>query len=689
MNIFFLNIPKARKLEYSIGFSILLFVFKILFNSNESFILNLVSETIVFLTWFLWVSYLIDFIQSKLISPLPVVLNIGILTALTFFAISISSVMFDLATFNPDQNFITSIFTLIISFMFLAASSYIFASFRELFFLRQKHDPKTYFNTMVVFFILLYFSNLLIKIDPEFDYPKNAFYVVALILISVNSLRVAWIAFLTKKQKFYLLGLSIVLGILFGFNFALSLEENILTKTLIDFSPGFHSILSLLMIYGTIYFGVIFFTTLFHLPTAEAFDRKAEEITSLRDLTKLVTQVLDFKELANSITQLTTKVCNSDSAWLIVFNEGEYELASVINIGYVEADKLSKKILDEHDGELDSLLTLNPGFVEISIKNDLRKFNFNWIVIAPLKVHDKKKGFLFAARKRDFAFDDDDKKAIESFSDYASVAMENAMLIKESIEKERLEKELDVAREVQYKILPSKTPRLENLEISALFVPAFEVGGDYYDFFNIDEEHMGIIVADVSGKGISAAFIMAEIKGVFESLSYVIMDPRELLVKANSILTKSLDSKSFVTAIYGVINVNSGLFKFARCGHNPLILISEGKAQRFTPQGLGLALDNTDKFAETLKLMEIQLKNNDILSLYTDGIPESQNSQLEDFGYERFEKILINNSEESTDELSNRVMEKLTTYSKDNEQHDDITLLIMKWKFNNKSVGDN
>jgi serine phosphatase RsbU (regulator of sigma subunit) len=542
---------------------------------------------------------------------------------------------------------------------------------------------------MFVFFILLYFSNLLIKIDPQFDYPKNAFYVVALILISVNSLRVAWIAFLTKRQKVYLLILSVVLGVLFGFNFGLTLEENIITKTLIGFSAGFHSILSLLMIYGAIYFGVIFFTTLFHLPTAEAFDRKAEEVTSFRDLTRLITQVLDFKELANTITQLTTKICNSDSAWLVVINNDEYELSSVINIGYVEADKLSKKILEENQNDLEGLITLNPGTMEISIKNDLRKFDFNWIVVSPLKVHEKLKGFLFAARKKDFPFDDDDKNAIESFSDYASVAMENAMLIEESIEKERLEKELDVARDVQYKILPSKTPEYSNLQISALFVPAFEVGGDYYDFFKVDEEHLGIVVADVSGKGISAAFVMAEIKGIFESLTRVILEPKELLIKANKILMQSLDSKTFVTAVYGLLNTKTGKFKFVRCGHTPVIVIRDGTAERYTPLGIGLGLDDTDKFESTLKQMEIQLKNNDILTLYTDGIPEAQNSRFEDFGYDRFENILIENNNSNTEILSNKVMEQLTTFSKDNIQHDDITLLIMKWNFNNKPVGEN
>ena len=97
--------------------------------------------------------------------------------------------------------------------------------------------------------------------------------------------------------------------------------------------------------------------------------------------------------------------------------------------------------------------------------------------------------------------------------------MENAKLLEESIEKERLEKELDVAREIQRKILPSKNPEFDSLSISSTFIPAFEVGGDYYDFFEISENKLGFVIADVSGKGISAAFIMAEVKGIFESLS--------------------------------------------------------------------------------------------------------------------------------------------------------------------------
>ncbi|MDO8549224.1 MAG: PP2C family protein-serine/threonine phosphatase, partial [Ignavibacteria bacterium] len=274
----------------------------------------------------------------------------------------------------------------------------------------------------------------------------------------------------------------------------------------------------------------------------------------------------------------------------------------------------------------------------------------------------------------------EDKSAIDTFSDYASVAIENARLLEESIEKERLEKELDVAREIQRKILPSKDPVYEKLSVSSVFIPAFEVGGDYYDFFEMDDNKFGFIIADVSGKGISAAFIMAEVKGIFESLSKIIESPREILIKANQILKRSLDRKNFVSAAYGLIDFKREVISIARAGHCPLLLVRDGKVDNIRPRGIGLGLNYGDQFQLTLEEIELDLRDNDMIVLYTDGITEAKNIDMEDFGETKFEKILLDNSEKSADEISNEVIKEITQFSKHNTQHDDITLVILKWK---------
>lgn len=674
-----LKFTGVRGLENAILLSIVLFLFNLIFPIHDAFVLALIHEGIVFLTLYFLYNYLHQSLANKLDAPLSLVLNIGILGALLFFILSIANSVYEADSNGKISfNFFNSLLSILLIFLFIASIVYIFTSFRELFFLRQKKDPSMYFNTMLVFFTLSFFSNILLLIDPTLDYPLSAFIVVTIVLICLNSIRVAWIAFLTKKQKYYLLGLSIVLSVVFGLAFSLLKDSEIVRQMIYTFSPGLHTVFSLVMIYGTIYFGVIFFITLFHLPTAEAFDRKAQEVASMMDITKLITQVFDFKELADTITLMTTQACNSDSAWLVTKSKNGIELNSVHKIGYVDANDVSNRLLGSEDASFEQIEVID--YEALFRDKKFAEHHFHSVAVAPLKMHGKTNGYLFTARTKGNSFDTEDRKSLQAFAYYAAVALENAMLIKESIEKERLEKELDVARDIQRKILPSAVPSTPQLAISALFVPAFEVGGDYYDFFELDNDNLGFVVADVSGKGISAAFIMAEVKGIFESLSKIVQQPSELLIKVNDVLKGNLERKNFVTAVYGIINKKSGKMNLSRAGHTPTIICSDGIVERLQPAGIGLGLDFTNSFSNSLKEMEIQLKNNDIVVCYSDGITEAKNSLGEDFGYEKFEKIISDNCSKNLDEISTLVMSELSLFSKDHPQHDDITLVLFKWK---------
>lgn len=671
------KITLAKRLENTILTSILLMIYNLIFPARNTFIFFIINEILVFAVLYFLYNYMSSLVESKKELPLSLILNTGILGALIFFIISVANSMFGKSANSFFQiDIFNSLVSIIIDFVFIGAIVYIFATFRTLYFLRQVKDQTLYFNTMIVFFSLTFFSDFT-KTDSSLNYLHDAFYVVSIVLICLNSLKVSWIAFLIKKQKIYLLIISIILSVLFGFNYGLMSEKNAAGIFLSSFSPGLFSIFSLVMIYGIVYYGIIFFTTLFHLPTAEAFDRKSEEVTSLMDLTKLITQVFDFKELADTVTSMTTKVCNSYAAWLVTKKGNDYQLSSVNNIAYTEADKLTKLFLRKEENIILSVQTINYDSLPSDIKNEM--LNFKSVAIAPLKVHGDINGYLFTARRHDINFDEDEKRAIQAYADYAAVALENAKLIAESIEKERLEKELDVARDIQRKILPNKIPASEHFEISALFIPAFEVGGDYYDFFILDENKLGFVVADVSGKGITAAFIMAEIKGIFESLSKIFKNPAELLIKVNEVLKKSLDKKNFVTAIYGILDYKIGVLRIARAGHPPVIYCTEKKVERLLPPGLGLGLDYSNGFANTLKEMQIKLENGNIIAFYSDGIPEAKDANYKDYGYDRFEQLILKNYHKSLDEISNDIIKDLTLFSKDNSQHDDITLVLFRW----------
>ena len=696
MDVNLLKGSHSKKLENAIFISVLLFIYKIIFPINETLVYLIINELLILLAVFVWVSYVSEFINPKLRKPISLIINTGILNALVFFIISISSWLFAEAQNSiTNSNIIYVLFSTIIVFVFIGSLAYIFSVYKNLCFHRQKKDPTLYFNTMVVFFLITSLASsffnqsktveeFTIIMDTSNDIIFNAFYVITIALIFINSLRVAWIAFLNKKQKFALLAISVVLSVLSWINFStLSSTEFDLIR---NFSPSLEQLLSLVMIYGAIYFTVIFFTTLFHLPTAEAIDRKSEELTSVKDLSTLMNQVFDFEELSETITETTLKVSNSDSAWIVIENNNKFNLHSIIGLGIIDANIISEFLLKNN---LLSKSDVNVTDLSVFDKKYKLPKTIKSIVSAPLTIHNSNKGYLFAARKTSRVFEDEDSKPVGTFASFAAVALENAKLLEESIEKERLEKELDVAREVQYKILPQKNPSYDNLEISSLFVPAFEVGGDYFDFFEIDDTNLGVVIADVSGKGIEASFIMAEVKGIFTSLSRLYHNPKDLLIMANSILENSIEKKSFVTAVYGIINTAENTFNFARAGHSPLLYFDGKKVKRLIPKGIGLGLDYSQKFEDTIKEMEIKLNNNDIITLFTDGINESLNQDFVEYGYERLEAVIKNNSLLSVEKLSNEIMKSVTTFAKNNSQHDDITLVLFKWRSHKKNKGEN
>ncbi len=671
---------KNSKFQFFLIFAVGLFIFRAVFISYSNSLVLVISDLILILTLFFLSLNLLNLVKAKKSRPLSIVLHIGIINALIFFMITISGTVItflfdDIKNNINDQGLFYLVIAFIYVFILLGFLTYLLLSFRELYFHKQSQDVGTYFNTMCVFFLLASVSALIPK-ELDIDFIEKTFFVVSVLLMIYNSLKISWIAFISKKEKLTLLVLSILIVLLFILNLSSAGENDVHSRILTNFSPSLNNFFEIIMLYGSIYFSILFFTTLFHIPTAEVFDRKANEVTSLQYFSKLITQVLDFKELGETVTEITKKVCNAHASWMIwIENQNDMKIISTKNIGLVDANSCTEYLLKELPAEFS-------GSKVLSLKNFISSSNpedkYSSAVISPIKTHDKLRGYLTAVKKGSAIFNEDDIEAINTFSDYASVAIENSMLLEQSIEKERLEKELDVAREIQRKILPEKNPQLKGISISSVFIPAFEVGGDYYDFFKLDNNKIGFIIADVSGKGISAAFIMAEIKGIFESLCKTLSRPKEILVNANEILLTTLDKKTFVSAAFGVLDLNENTLRLARAGHCPLLMVRDGIATNLKPSGIALGISESDFFSETLEEISLDLKEQDILVLYTDGITEAKNSNLEDFGDSKFENIILENSRSEPDEISSCVIQQVTLFSQSLAQYDDITLVIFK-----------
>jgi serine phosphatase RsbU (regulator of sigma subunit) len=254
-------------------------------------------------------------------------------------------------------------------------------------------------------------------------------------------------------------------------------------------------------------------------------------------------------------------------------------------------------------------------------------------------------------------------------------------LMDEQVEKERLEEELRIARQIQMRLLPGEGLVIPpGVRVSALCLPAAEVGGDYYDLLPLAETRMGVLVADVSGKGTSAALYMAELKGLVLSLSRIYESPARLLAEANRILTANMDRHSFVTMTYAVVDTAARRMRYARAGHNPLIHFQArtGGTRVLTPAGLGLGLDRGERFEKILEEDEVALEAGDLFLFFTDGVSEAMNPGAELFGEGRLRRILEESGGLGSEELKERILEEVRRFVGEADPHDDMTLVVLK-----------
>jgi sigma-B regulation protein RsbU (phosphoserine phosphatase) len=260
-------------------------------------------------------------------------------------------------------------------------------------------------------------------------------------------------------------------------------------------------------------------------------------------------------------------------------------------------------------------------------------------------------------------------------------------LLQTAAEKKRLEEELRIARQIQMSLLPRGPLDIPGLGVTALCVPAREVGGDYYDFFRVGERRLGILIADVSGKGTSAALYMAELKGLMLSLSQTYQSPRQLLIEVNRIISENLDTRSFITMTYAVIDLDAGVMTFARAGHTPLMYMPAagtpegGATQVLAPSGLvvGLRIPGAhEKFCALLEENRIELGKGDVLVFYTDGITEAMNERSDLFGDSRLSGLLTEHGHLDTADLRERILREIESFVGVADQHDDMTMVLIK-----------
>ncbi len=247
-------------------------------------------------------------------------------------------------------------------------------------------------------------------------------------------------------------------------------------------------------------------------------------------------------------------------------------------------------------------------------------------------------------------------------------------------EKERMKRELEIARQVQLKFLPRGLPTVKGLDIAALCIPANEVGGDYYDFVKLGDNRLGVLVGDVSGKGILAAFYMTLAKGIIKSSIQENLSPAQVLIRANQLFYENVDRGIFVSLVYGVFDLEQRTFTSARAGHNPILLLrhDEQNATLVSPPGFALGLEHGELFRRNIQDQTVVINNGDVFVFYTDGFTEAMNNQKDEFGETRVIESLANGANGSSQETITNARHAVQRFTGNAPQHDDMTMVVVR-----------
>ena len=301
------------------------------------------------------------------------------------------------------------------------------------------------------------------------------------------------------------------------------------------------------------------------------------------------------------------------------------------------------------------------------------------ILCVPIKTQEQVLGVVLLGRLAgQKVFTAGDEKLAMALASQAAIAIERTRLHKQEIKQQRLEEELEIGRQIQLSLLPASYPMLPGWEFAANYQAAWQVGGDLYDFIELPAEshQLGLLIADVSGKGVPAALFMAFSRAIIRTEAMTSHNPATVLERANQLIVHDNRSKLFLSAFYCILDVHTGRLIYTNAGHNrPLWLrVATGECQELKAPGIILGFFK----GITLEERQIDVAPGDLLVFYTDGITEAWNATNEMFGQERLQAIVTANSGASAEEVCQAVLVALKNFTGDTPLSDDITLLVVK-----------
>ena len=410
------------------------------------------------------------------------------------------------------------------------------------------------------------------------------------------------------------------------------------------------------------------------LPTAGLIDRKTLEFSALSELTAIASTTQNYQlilenavlliEKAIEVNGLYGKICIQDSQFETYYGD----LGTELSIIHSNAEFISWKEQQSSIGNLfETPQSMDPHNL-LRIKS---------IVSLTIQIDRNKHAEILLAHEVPYHFTPEDEIILSTFADSLRIAIINASLLTIEIEHQKFEQEMEIARGVQNSLLPQNIPMPAHYSIATYSMPSKIVGGDFYDVFEMENGNTCIIIADVSGKGIPAAFWMATIRGILLSLQYGGFSPKDILIHLQRSLADILDPHVFITASCLILERSSNSIQYARAGHMPLLRFHEETLTDYKPRGLGIGLTkNIELFDENLEEISLQLEDNEMLILFTDGLTDLPMHDNESEQYSSMKRFL-HESNMNPKSLIEVIDREIQIFQKSNLV-DDITVISVK-----------
>jgi len=413
-----------------------------------------------------------------------------------------------------------------------------------------------------------------------------------------------------------------------------------------------------------------------------------DKLRMLLDITKKISRSLDLQEVLNLVMDTLDSLIPYDAAGIFVLQckdpdsvppgEEPCEFKSEAVRGY-DIDELSDLHLKLGEGFIGSVALSAQPIISHDVRNDPVYINARdrtrSEMVAPIISNDEVIGVFDLESDELNAYSNDDLEVLLLLASQVAIIIEKVMLHEQMIEKKRLQGQLEVARQVQLALLPPTDPQLDGYDISAYNFPTEEVSGDYYDWVKIYDDQIGIVIADVSGKGVPAAILMAFLRASLRAATHIGYATNISMAKVNYLLWESIERNQFVTAFHGVLDASNRTLSYSNAGHNSLLLMNVGGEIRFIEFGeQSLGMFPQTRYHE----YHMSLEPGDVLVLYTDGATEAQSPSGEEFGRDRIVEAIKENYDKPAREMIASLQMAVLEWTGNAGASDDVTFFIIK-----------